>query len=306
MTSQCSGLKRTHRITKLRLGEVSFVDEGDNPGAEVLITKRRDVLDTEIIKGRLADLGELVGEIAELAAGSGGMEGVEKAATILGGVNMDIDQLNERLEQIETDLTNVTKAKDKAEADLAEANSALATANAEIEKLKAGTVDTDEDDILKGLPQPVRDRIEKAEKAAADALESVEKSRDEAELNANIEKVRALGVKDAEGLGGVLHRITKGKSTPEDGAKVVELLTIAKQVGDKGNALFEAIGVAKGKEAAATDADEAQGKLDEAIDAIMKAKPALTREQAYTEALDANPGLYDGISKRHPNLEGAE
>lgn len=303
MTSVTGGLKRKHRITKLRLGEVSFVDEGDNPGAEVLITKRREIADTEIMKSRLAEVAEAVGELAELAAGSSGEEGVEKAATILGGMEMDIDQLNERLEQFESDITTITKAKDDAEKRAEDAEKALAEATAEIEKLKAaGKTDdnTGEDDILKGLPQAVRDRIEKAEKAAADALESVEKARDKGELDECISKMRDLGVTDAEGMGGVLHRIQKGKSTPEDGTKLLEILTIAKNVGDKGAQLFTAIGKAKAGDAPATGAEEADGKLNEAVEAIMKAKPSLTKEQAYAEALDANPALYEQISKRVP------
>lgn len=300
MTSMASGLKRTHRIKKLRLGEVSFVDEGDNPGAEVLITKRRQTLDTEIMKSRLAEMAEAAGDLAELAAGEGGQEGVEKAATILGGMEMDIDQLNERLEQFEADLATVTKAKDDAE-------TALATANAEIEKLRGQVTElekakepADDDDILKGLPQPVRERIEKAEKAAADALESVEKAKDAGELSECITKMRDLGVADAEGMGGVLHRIQKGKSTPEDGAKLMEILTIAKNVGDKGAQLFTAIGKAKAADAPSSDAEAADAKLNEAVEAIQKAKPSLTKEQAYAEALEANPGLYEQISKRVP------
>lgn len=302
MTSVTGGLKRKHRITKLRLGEVSFVDEGDNPGAEVLITKRREIADTEIMKSRLAEVAEAVGELAELAAGSSGEEGVEKAATILGGMEMDIDQLNERLEQFESDITAITKAKDDAEKRAEDAEKALADATAEIEKLKAGKTDdeTGEDDILKGLPQAVRDRIEKAEKAAADALESVEKARDKGELDECISKMRGLGVTDAEGMGGVLHRIQKGKSTPEDGAKLMEILTIAKNVGDKGAQLFTAIGKAKAPDAPSSDAEAADAKLNEAVEAIQKAKPSLTKEQAYAEALDANPGLYEQISKRVP------
>jgi phage-related tail protein len=288
------------RITKLKLTEVSMVDEGDNPGATVEILKRREA-STEGLAKSLAEVMDAAGELAELAAGSGGSEGVEKAAQVLGEMDMDINELNERLGQIETDLTAVTKRAEDAEGKVTELTGQLETVTKErdeaVDKAKAKEPEAKDEDVLKDLPEPIRKRLEVAEQTAKDASEAVEKARDESELKEQIAKVRELGVKDADGMGAVLHRIAKGKSKPEDATKVVELLTIAKTVGDKGNALFEAIGKANGKEDG-NEGDEAQTKLDAAIENIIKAKPSLSREAAYAEAIDANPDLYEALAKR--------
>jgi phage-related tail protein len=262
--------------------------------------KRREA-STEGLAKSLAEVMDAAGELAELAAGSGGSEGVEKAAQVLGEMDMDINELNERLGQIETDLTAVTKRAEDAEGKVTELTGQLETVTKErdeaVDKAKAKEPEAKDEDVLKDLPEPIRKRLEVAEQTAKDASEAVEKARDESELKEQIAKVRELGVKDADGMGAVLHRIAKGKSKPEDATKVVELLTIAKTVGDKGNALFEAIGKANGKEDG-NEGDEAQTKLDAAIENIIKAKPSLSREAAYAEAIDANPDLYEALAKR--------
>lgn len=306
--------KRRYRINKLRLREVSLVPEGDNPGAEVLISKARDRADElskAILKSRYAAVSELANQLMSLAAGEGGEEGVSKAHSILGGMNMDIEELQTRLDEIEGNLETVTKAKDDAEAKVTAHEATIATLTAErdaaLSKAKDGGEGDDDEEILKSVPKSIRDRLAKAEKTAEDAVTEISKARDERELEVAISKVKSLGVVEGQSkeLGAVLHRISKGKSTPEDAEKVVELITIAKAVGDKGSKLFEAIGKAKGKELSGDEATDGEAKLNEAIEAIQKAKPALTREQAYAEALDANPDLYDVINKRHPDTVDA-
>jgi predicted transcriptional regulator len=294
------------RITKLKLTEVSMVDEGDNPGAMVEILKRREP-STEGLAKALSECMEAAGELSELAAGEGGMEGVEKAARILGDMDMDIDQLNERLGQIETSLETITKERDDLSAKVTELTGQLETVTKERDDAvaKGGDDKGDDEDILKGLPEPIRKRLEDAEKAAKEASEAVEKARDENDLKEQVAKVRELGVKDADGMGAVLHRIAKGKSKPEDAAKVVELITIAKNVGEKSDQLFEAIGKAGGKPGEGAGADAATATLNERIEGILKAKPGTSREAAYAEVIDADPKLYEELAKIKPTV-GAE
>lgn len=292
--------KRTHRISKLRIGEISMVDEGDNPGAGVIIMKRRSDLQNDLLEAN-----EAAAHLYELAAGAAGEEGIAKAAHILGEMDMDIEALNARLEKIDADLADVTKRAEDAEAKVATLEADVASRDEQIAKLKAGDTGTDgkggtdgEDDVLKSLPEPIRKRLLDAEKAAADATAAIEKSRDDAELATNIAKAKELGLADAEGMGGLLHRVAKGKTTAEDAAKVVEVLTIAKNVGEAETKLFKAIGDATGGKGG--EDTDAQAQLDAAIDSIQKAKPALTREAAYAEAIEANPALYDEVRKVRP------
>lgn len=298
--------RRKAVLKNMRVNEISLVDEGDNPHAEVLILKRRDIVgvDTNILKQRFEEASAAAGELMELAAGAEGDEGVQRAATILEGMNMDIDGLNEKLGEIEANLEAVTKRAEDAETKVSELTAQVETVTKErddalaaVEKAKEPVEGEGEDDVLKSLPEPVRKRLEAAEADAKEAREQVEKARDERELSERVAKARELGLVNADEMGGLLHRIAKGKATAEDADKIVDMLTIAKNVDKAGEKLFEAIGKATGGDAASNDA---QAKLDEAIANIQKAKPSLTREQAYAEALDANPGLYDEVRKIRP------
>lgn len=285
-------------LKNMKVREISIVDDGDNPHADVLIFKRRDAEGepTAVLKAKFETVSVLAGTVMELAAGIAGEEGVEKARTILGGMNMDLEQLNERLGEIETNLETVTKARDDLQSQLDAANARLS----EVEKERDDAVakakpSADEDEILKSLPEPVRKRLEDAERVAREATEAVEKAASEREQGEYVSKARALKVVDADGVGGLMYRIAKGKTSAEDAAKFEAILKQAGTINDKGEKLFEAIGKSQGGDA---EDGEAQSELDEAITNIQKAKPSLTREQAYAEALDANPGLYDRINKR--------
>jgi hypothetical protein len=302
-----AGNARKAVLKNMRVSEISLVPEGDNPGADVLILKTRDRVGTDIgvVKQRLTEATELAAHLGDLSAGAEGAEGVEKAAAVLKGLDMDINELNERLGQIETSLDTVTKEKDELAgkvtaltADLdkvtKERDAAITERDAAVEKAKGAKTEESDEDVLKTLSEPVRKIVEDARAEAKEAKEAVEKARDERDLEVHVEKVKALGLPDADKVGATLHRIAKGKSTPEDATVIDELLTKAKAQADGGKALFERIGKAQGGDGQAT---EAEAKLETAIEAIQKAKPALTREQAYTEALDANPSLYDEIQK---------
>lgn len=298
-------MNRAKNILKnMRVNEISLVPEGDNPGADVLILKQRDAvgINTGVIKQRFTELANAAGHLFELAAGAEGAEGVETASTILKGLDMDIEQLNDRLEEIETSLEAVTKRAEDAEARATQLEADLAAVTKErdeaIAKGAAEGEGESEDDILKSLPEPIRKRLEDAERVARESAEAVEKAREDADRAERITKARELGVADAEGIGGLLYRIAKGRTTAEDEGKLVELLQIAKGVADEGKVLFEAIGKASGADAGV--GAEAQAKLDAAIADIRKAKPEMTEAQAYSAALEANPGLYDEIRKHRP------
>ena len=271
----------------VRVTEVSLVDEGDNPGADVVVIKRR-LTDPEVAFEAFA---EAVAKLNVLAAGEEGAEGVAAAAKILKGLNMNIEELNEKLSQIEETVETVTKAKAEAEAENAKLKAALEEAEAEIKKLKADGAEQDEDEVLKSLPEPIRKRLLDAEAAAARAEEAIAKANEQREIEAAVAKAKGYGLGDPIKLGEALHRITKGRSTAEDATVIEEAFAKAQAV-MKNSKLFDTIGSAHGG-----DANDPEQKLRTVALEIQKAKPALSYEAAYTEALEANPGLYDEVVK---------
>jgi hypothetical protein len=289
-------------LKDMRVREISLVDDGDNPGADVLILKRREILHpTPVLKARFDIASALAGAVFELAAGAAGEPGTQRASTILKGMNMDIEGLAEKLAEIETNLDTVTKAN----AELTAENARLAGELETVTKARdaaleaAGKVGESEDEVLKSLPEAVRKRIEDAERIAREAQDEVTKARETREQGEYVAKARELKVVDADGVGGLLYRIAKGKTVAEDAAKLEAIIKQAGTINGEGEKLFEAIGKAAGGDAG-DDAEAAERELNEATQAIQKAKPGLTHAQAYTEALDANPALYDRITKRRP------
>lgn len=287
--------KATQRIKKLRIGEISLVPEGDNPAADVLILKHRDRVGTDLNIAK-----QTLGEVRERAVA------IAKALSE-GGTPMDIETLTEKLNGIEKSLeavqTENTTLKSQVETITKERDDALAAV--EVEKAKAaakippkaqadgGADDPDGDDeVMKSLPQALRDRIEKDRKQVEELTASIEKERDERAEGEMIEKVKATGLTDPEKFGKLVHRVAKGKSEAADADTILELLTKASAVAKGGEKLFTRIGKAAGND---TEAGDAQAKLDHAAVEIQKGKPALTREQAFAEACEANPSLYDEI-----------
>lgn len=278
-------------LKNMRVMEVSLVDEGDNPGADVVVVKRREA----DCKTAFNEFAETVAKLNTLADGEDGEEGAALAAEVLKGMNMNIEELNEKLGQIETALDTVQKEKDDAVAKVADLEAALSAKDDEIAKLKDAAPAADEgkdDDVLKGLPEDIRKRLEDAEAKAARAEAAIEKANEQRELDAAIEKAKGYGFAEPEKLGGAMHRVAKGKPDEGDMAVIEEALTKAKAVVDADSKLFTSIGKAQGQ-----NADDPEVKLRTAALDIQKAKPELSYEAAYAEAMDANPALYDEVAK---------
>jgi chromosome segregation ATPase len=275
-------------LKNMKVTEVSLVDEGDNPGADVVVIKRRLGDPVEAFEA----FAESVAKLNVLASGGEGAEGVAVATDILKGMNMNIEELNEKLGQIEATVETVTKAKDEAEARVSELEATNAAQAAEIEKLKADAGKAaEEDDVIKSLPEPIRKRLEEAEAKAARAEEAINKANEQREIEASVEKAKALGLGDPQKIGEAMHRVAKGRPTAEDAATIEEAFAKAQAI-LKNSKLFDSIGRGNGG-----DADDPEQKLRQAALDIQKAKPALSYEAAYAEAMDANPALYDEVAK---------
>jgi hypothetical protein len=142
---------------------------------------------------------------------------------------------------------------------------------------------TDED-VLKGLPEPARELITKAQNEAKEALEQVNKLRAEAKATEDLTVAKGFvgetGIK-AEDVALVLKQLDPA------GVEVV------KQVFAKANAIVKSGAAVLTAELGGTGGDAtAVGKLDAAVAEIRKSNPALTVQQAVAKAYDNDPSLY--------------
>jgi hypothetical protein len=290
--------KATRRITKLRVREMSLVGEGDNPHADVLILKHRQIIgvDLDVVKQQLSEVRDGALEIAK--------------ALSEGGTPMNIEELTAKLDTIEKSLNaaqesnttltgQVADLTGKLETVTKERDDAVAKAAAKVPPKKqadGGCDDPDADDVMKELPEAIRTMIEKERSETKELREQIAKEREEREEGVEIEKVRATGLADPEKFGKLLYRVAKGKSTPEDATTLSEFLAKARALQNGGEKLFKALGVAKGREEGSS-VEDAEAAINEKVEAVMKAKPLLSREAAYAEVIDANPSLYDEVQK---------
>jgi flagellar hook-basal body complex protein FliE len=287
-----SGPGKPKRILKnFRMTELSLVDEGDNPGAEVVVVKRR-----EASPDTVADA------VAKFRADfEAGLEDLNTE-----GGNMDLEALNARLGEIEENLAEVTKRAETAEAKVTELEAERDTLKGQLDTVtkERDAASQTEEDILKGVPEVVRKRIESAESAAALATAAVEKMANEREEGEAVAKARELGVGKAEDLGPLLVRVRKGKTTEADEATLVEVLKGAGALAAGGaKHLFRSAGSNGGTDA--VDGDDPEAVLKQKAEDIRKDRQAkgesITFEQAYGIALDQNPDLYDAyVAKRRP------
>lgn len=285
-------------LTNLKITEISLVDDPANEEARVEIWKSRagkpeEMPDWSAVTGAVVDaITELAPTIVQkaLAAGGAAAPGAETVArAIVTEIVMDLEAVAKALETAEARITEITKRADDAEA-------AVAAKEAEITKMKAELTPaaTSDEEVLKGLPEVVRKRLEAAEQAAAAAQDEVRKSREKGERDTFVAKAKSLKVGDPEKVGDLMMRVAKGKTEPTDVDMIDALLRQAATIASQ-SPLFKSLGGA-----AAVDGDPDEVVKAKA-EAIRKAKPGTTFEQAYDEVMRAEPHLYDAVlAKRRP------
>lgn len=256
--------KRRNLLKNLRLTEVSLVDVPANQEAHVVITKAFAGDDPEagngVTKGHLANTEDDDMTLEELT------KALETAEGTLETLKKGMEEKDAKIADLTTQLTTVTKRAEEAEATIA----------------KGAGGGSGEDDIYKGLAEPLRKRFIELE-------EEVAKAKEREELGEFVTKAatfEALPVKAAD-LGALLYRVAKGKSTEIDAAELDRVLTAANTATVEKN-LNKPIGrtapLAKGATASA--------KIDAKAEELRKAEPGLTKQQAITKALGADPSLY--------------
>lgn len=184
--------KRKHRLTKLRLNEISLVDMPADPNATITIFKRGDpTMDPEEIKKQL------------------------DAAT------KSIEDLTKRAEDAE-------KARDELEGKLEEMTKRAEAAETRVSKAKAGEED-DLEEILKGADPAMRDHMIKLHKANVAAQKRLAEMDEEREIAKAVAAVKSdyqhLPIKP-ENFGPVLKRMS-GTMSEEDFAEVKRVLKAA-------------------------------------------------------------------------------
>lgn len=310
-------------LTDLVMDEVSLVDDPANPFARVVIAKAKgapcaDCKSPDVCKaagkckqdkgdqhvGKSAEVVAAVREaIAKLApaimervgaAFPDDEEAADLAASILKERDMDLEELAKALANAEAALKkgeDVVKVKD----------AELKAKDEEIVKLKgerdaavakAKDAEATDEDVLKSLPEPLRKRFLALEASDKAKDAEIAKMRTDAEEREAIAKAAELKVGDAKVLGPILLRIRKGTTTADDAAQVEQLLKASAAQAQAGG-LFQTLG------STVSDVADPEAVLKAKAAEIKKANPKLSHEQAYTQALDENPDLYNAyVAKR--------
>lgn len=302
-------------VSNITVEEISIVDDPANEHAQAVIFKAKafkacaDCKDADVCKTKgcvakvqvpmfkvaealaaaLDDLDEeIMAKVQERLAQYPGA--AMDAAALLKETMMDIEEVTKALEKSTADNAVLLKRAEKAEADLADAKGKIA---------KAGGA-TDDDELLKSLPQSVRDRLEKAETDAAATRALFEKQAADREVEVAIVKAREYGVAEPEKVGSLMVRVAKGKTTSDDAAALEALLKA-----QAAQAQMAALYAQAGMGMPVVIEGDPEAFLKSAAETIQKAKPALSFAEAYTEALEANPNHYAAIMKTKRNLSAA-
>lgn len=238
-----------------------------------------------VVLKMLPDLADNLAAIIVAKAQAGGVpvnqqSAAASAASIM-EVLMDIETLSKALESAEASLTTLAEEKTALVEKLRVADETIA---AQADELKKAKPETDEE-VMKGLPAPLRERLEKAQADATAATTAMQKMADERELDQAIAKAKTIGAADSATVGALMVRVGKGKTTPED-VKVIETLLKSAVEVEKASALFKSMG-----HGAAIEGDP-EVLMKAKADELRKAKPELTEAAAYDLALQQNPELY--------------
>ena len=211
---------------------------------------------------------------------------------------MDLTKLSKKdREEVEAALTKAGTVEDL--------TTQLATANAEVVKLKKGEGGEGDPDPLESLPEDVRKVVDPLLKSAQD--EASKATTENAAMRKRLDKIEsdnareafAKGIGDLGGLPQKREDIVELLWTMQDEearATMQKNLEAAAAAARRGN-LFGEIGSGLGG-----DGDgSAYAKIEAAATEIRKAKPDMTEAQARAQAMNENPELYDAYLEENPS-----
>jgi hypothetical protein len=274
-------------LEKIRLSELSLVDNGANQHAAVTIFKRNS--------------GELPDKDADIL---GATNPVNKGEAALTDKNVNVEEITKSLE-------DVTKKLEETQAALAEAQTISKMSDAEKaymdkmdEKGRAAFMEMDEEKRKKKMDEMKKNdetitvdgktvsksAVGEAQfttmKRLAAAEEAIAKANEATEL-ARLEKRAAEELKHLPGTDTTKAKVLKALDAMADEEAAILKSALAK-ADEAASGDFETVGKSAGEK---VDDDAA---IEKAAAEIRKATPSLTAEQAFAKALEANPSLYKG------------
>lgn len=263
------------RLKKLRLTELSLVDNPANADAVVMLTKRYeepediqkdDDLDDDDLEDEEFDDEEMVDGAADDAA----------------------DDEDEGEDDLDDDAADDEETEDEGGDDddsdgesVGEDDNASTTSEDGMTKSMSGQPQTEEE-ILKSLPESVRKRLEDAEavaKAASEAVAKLNEEKAQAEAVTLAKSYLGKASGDADVLGTLLR-----KASDEEKAEIAKLLK-AHNAALSAAQVFTAVGDT------GSETDEV-AQLNKRATEIRKSNPKITPEQAIAMALEENPDAY--------------
>lgn len=255
-----------HLLDDLVINRVDLVDEGANSAAFIELYKRKERGDKMELKDIIAKMKPEHAAIvqAEIDNLSGEVTKAKESATAL---TSELDSAKEDLK--------------KAREDLKVANEDLAKAKSELDTLKANTAASDEEDIIKDMPEEARALFTKMKAQKEAAEEAIRKAKDaeaQATAIAKAAELKAIPIEHDKLVG-----ILKGAS-PE----LTEVLTAINSAVES-TVLGEVGKRTPGQ--ASSSSEEAWAKIEAKAGEIAKAK-GISKAKAISQAVDENPDLY--------------
>jgi len=253
-------------LEDLVITRVDLVDEGANSAAFIELYKRKERSDKMELKDIIAKMNP------------------EHAAV----VQAEIDNLSSEVAKAKESVTALTierdsakEALEKAMGDLKTANEELAKAKAELEALKANDAASNEEDIIKAMPEEARAlyiKMKAQKEAAEEAIRKAKEAEAQATAIAKAAELKAIPIEQDKLVG-----ILKGAS-PE----LLEVLTAI-------NSAIESTVLGEvGKRSpgqASSSSEEAWAKIEAKAAEIAKAK-GISKAKAISQAVEENPDLY--------------
>lgn len=303
------------RLKKLRLSELSLVDNPANADAVITLAKRMDdgeddgdtvekgrkmfsdvkaassiwqltdalnqsirsILDDEDDEDKRADIEATVDEFKEAVASL-----VKKDAGEDTDLDEDADDVEKGLDEDE-DGEEYDDDDDFDTELVGEDDNASTTSEDGMSKSLTQDAPATDEDIMKNLPESVRKRIEDAERVAKEASENIAKMLEEkaaAEAVTLAKSMLGAVPGDATVLGAALRKMSDAEKAELD--RVLKAHNAALKTAK----VFEAVGDA------GADSDETAA-INKRAEDIRKANPSMTREQAIAQALEESPDAYD-------------
>lgn len=253
-------------LEDLVITRVDLVDEGANSAAFIELYKRKERSDKMELKDIIAKMNP------------------EHAAVVqseIDNLSSEVTKAKESVAALTNERDSAKEALEKAIGDLKVANEELAKAKEELEALKANDAASNEEDIIKAMPEEARalyTKMKAQKEAAEEAIRKAKEAEAQATAIAKAAELKAIPIEQDKLVG-----ILKGAS-PE----LLEVLTAI-------NSAIESTVLGEvGKRSpgqASSSSEEAWAKIEAKAAEIAKAK-GISKAKAISQAVEENPDLY--------------